>query len=312
MTDSNVQQIRVNRIGRDGSCREEVKHVLLEHELCLRITSEDTDKAMAGPDTGWMTEPKGGSDDKRKSETVGNADDKRKNDGSVYNILCTNTDLRELCYGRLFTDGIIGSAEDIASISFDSEKKTADIKIRHRNHSADDHTVKSIPGLTSENINEGGSENSSDAVCVIKPDKTSRGRGGADDDHTALPEYDKEVLFSLLNRISEDSPLHRITHSTHSCALAQGDDILYRAEDISRHNAVDKVIGFGLIQGIDFSECMLYTSGRVPSDMLEKVRSAGVKILISRASPTLKSYEMAARFGIRILCNAGPEGFTEC
>ena len=57
------------------------------------------------------------------------------------------------------------------------------------------------------------------------------------------------------------------------------------AEDIGRHNALDKVLGWALMQGIPLEECIVYTSGRIPVDMVMKVIRAGVPVLASKAMP---------------------------
>lgn len=66
-----------------------------------------------------------------------------------------------------------------------------------------------------------------------------------------------------------------------------------RAEDIGRHNALDKVLGWALEQGIPLGECIVYTSGRIPVDMVLKVIRAGVPVFASKAMPTAESVALA-------------------
>ena len=59
---------------------------------------------------------------------------------------------------------------------------------------------------------------------------------------------------------------------------------LFSCEDIGRHNALDKVIGYALRHQIDLTECMVYSSGRIPTDMAMKAIYAGIPVLSSKAS----------------------------
>ena len=73
-------------------------------------------------------------------------------------------------------------------------------------------------------------------------------------------------------------------------------------EDIGRHNALDKAVGSMLLAGVPLSECVLYTSGRVPMDMVRKAIRAGVPALVSKTMPTVQSLELAQEYGLQLLC----------
>ena len=97
-------------------------------------------------------------------------------------------------------------------------------------------------------------------------------------------------------------PLYRATHAVHSCLLLRAGKILYRCEDLGRHNALDKAVGSVLLAGVSLSECVLYTSGRVPMDMVRKAIRAGVPALVSKTMPTVQSLELAAEYGLQFVC----------
>ena len=89
-------------------------------------------------------------------------------------------------------------------------------------------------------------------------------------------------------------PLYRATHAVHSCLLLRAGKILYRCEDLGRHNALDKAVGCALTEGVPLAECVLFTSGRVPVDMVRAgeqeyahgtVAGAGRGIWIETAHP---------------------------
>lgn len=113
--------------------------------------------------------------------------------------------------------------------------------------------------------------------------------------------WEPEWIFKLADAFQEDTLLHRKTSCTHSCFLAQQDRVLYTAEDIGRHNAMDKVIGRALREQTALEQSILYTSGRIPVDMLQKVIRAGVPLVISNATPTEDAVALAQAHGITLI-----------
>lgn len=108
-------------------------------------------------------------------------------------------------------------------------------------------------------------------------------------------------VHTLQQAFNERCDLFRATGAAHSCALATPDNLLLFCEDIARHNALDKVIGAMLLQGLNPDGKILIFSGRLASDMLSKVVACGVKLLIAPGAPSLTSVEMAEAYGITLL-----------
>ncbi len=118
---------------------------------------------------------------------------------------------------------------------------------------------------------------------------------------------DKQVYF-LAKVFLEYEGIHTYTSAAHMAVLAKGDDVLCVMEDISRHCAIDKVVGYALINGIDLSQCMIYSSGRIQLDTVRKLVNAGVPVLVSKSVPTLEAIELAKQKGITIIGKAWPDG----
>ena len=78
----------------------------------------------------------------------------------------------------------------------------------------------------------------------------------------------------------------------------------FSCEDIGRHNALDKVIGYALRHNIDLHQCMIYSSGRIPTDMTMKAIQAGIPVLSSKASPTSEAIELAREYHLTLICAA--------
>lgn len=183
--------------------------------------------------------------------------------------------LEEFAVGHLFTEGIIRSAGSIESIQV--EKQT--IKV-----------------LTKEPFK------------VIGPRRTIlSGCGGSSSslDPAKLPkippgfEIGAQALFSAIKTVL-DSEIHRLTGGVHVVGLFAGEGMICTREDIGRHNALDRVIGYGLGKGTDFSRTFVVSSGRISSEMARKCLIAGIPVAVSRSATTTLAVEIAERNGLTI------------
>ena len=95
-------------------------------------------------------------------------------------------------------------------------------------------------------------------------------------------------------------PLYRATRAVHSCFVLHKGEIVFACEDLGRHNALDKAVGCAVL-GRPLAECVLYTSGRVPADMVRKAirRGAGAG---KQKHAHRKSAELAAEYGLQLVC----------
>jgi FdhD protein len=85
------------------------------------------------------------------------------------------------------------------------------------------------------------------------------------------------------------------------CDLDVPNGLRWFYEDVGRHNAVDKAIGRGLVDGVDFSRCCLICSGRLAVEMAAKTIAAGIPIFASRSMPTTAAYDMAVEKGLTMI-----------
>lgn len=106
-----------------------------------------------------------------------------------------------------------------------------------------------------------------------------------------------EQILSFMHVLRKEASLYRLTGGAHIAALAdERGGLLLTAEDIGRHSAVDKVIGKALLSGVDPGRCMLFSSGRLSSEITVKAIHARTPVLVSRAAPTDLSVRLARRF----------------
>jgi FdhD protein len=87
----------------------------------------------------------------------------------------------------------------------------------------------------------------------------------------------------------------------HSAAIGAADGLLLYAEDIGRHNTLDRLAGEALFKGIELQDKMLVTSGRVSTEMVAKAARLGIGLVASRTSPTDKAIELCEQAGITLV-----------
>ena len=212
------------------------------------------------------------------------------NEQPVMKLICTKQDLHELVMGRLLTGGFIEKADDVARIVFCKYKNQASVFLNKE--------IDFQEAIAEEKTCCTGNKTWY-TTGTHKPQKK-------------LPslDYKPEWIFNLARKFKDDTSLHNITSGTHSCMLAKGDEILYVCEDIGRHNAIDKAVGYGIMNSVPLSQCILYTSGRVPVDMAEKAIAAGVPVLASKSVPTVEAVEMGKEYGLVVIGKAHVDGFV--
>jgi len=125
-------------------------------------------------------------------------------------------------------------------------------------------------------------------------------------DESKLPEIsshmkiEREKIYKSMKAISL-SKLHEATGGVHSVGLFGKDGTIYISEDIGRHNALDKAIGYSLTKGIKFGETFAASTGRISSDMALKCSVAGIPIIASRGATTSLAISIAERTGLSII-----------
>jgi len=108
-------------------------------------------------------------------------------------------------------------------------------------------------------------------------------------------------ILSLMREFDRKSTLFKKTGGVHSAALADRKKILLFAEDVGRHNALDKVFGKALTRRIVLKDKLILSSGRISSDLLVKVWRAGVSVICSRSAPTGKALDLAKNLGVTVV-----------
>ena len=110
-----------------------------------------------------------------------------------------------------------------------------------------------------------------------------------------------EAVKNIFREFQRRSEIYRLTGGVHSAALTDGTIIIAFAEDIGRHNAVDKIIGFSILENIGFEDKLMLASGRLSSEIVMKCARCGVPVLVSRSAPTSLAVEIAEKTGLTMI-----------
>ena len=212
------------------------------------------------------------------------------NERLTMKLVCTPQHLTELVLGRLLSEGIIRSTADVALIYVCESGHRAKVILTDPGDIQHNDFVAPTPTCCTGNRILNGDFVRHGALTPVSP-----------------LVWTPDQVFALADRFSEDTPLHKLTGATHSCFLARGDKLLFSCEDIGRHNALDKAIGYALRHDIDLTGCIAYSSGRLPTDMVEKAIRAGLPVLCTKASPTAEAVELAQRYDLTLIGCARPQ-----
>jgi FdhD protein len=199
------------------------------------------------------------------------------NGQELVTILCTPTKLTPLVLGFLYSEGIIKSVKDVASMRVCEEESLADVKL-----------------------------NTSDVKLPAKRTLTSGCGGGV-----ALKSQAQKVcsdlvvtpteVLSLMKRLNEQSALYRVSGGVHTSALADTNNLLVVAEDIGRHNTLDRIQGECLLRGLTTKDRLLLSTGRLSSEMVLKAANMDIPVVVSRSSPTERAILIAGDLGITVV-----------
>ena len=107
-----------------------------------------------------------------------------------------------------------------------------------------------------------------------------------------------------MKKFVQASDLHKLTRGVHSSVLLDlhGNEVVF-VDEIGRHNAVDKIIGYATKNSIPLQDKMIFSTGRLSSEILYKTIYSGAKVIVSKAAPTSLSVELARKNDIILIAN---------
>jgi FdhD protein len=202
-------------------------------------------------------------------------------------FMCSTHDLDELALGFLRSEGIIQRRADVELLTI-SASNCVDIWLK-------DSAFK-LPGRPIITSGCGGG---------VTFDDLSQRQPALNTNTTLKPEQ----VFGLMKQLHLAAALYNEVRGVHTSALSDGKDLLLVAQDVGRHNTIDRLWGQALKQGIATEGRILLASGRISSEMLNKAAKMGVPIIISRTSPTSLSVDLGRAWHITVIGYARGNNF---
>lgn len=185
-------------------------------------------------------------------------------------VFCSPSNLKELAVGHVISEGIVKSIEEIERIDLKEEEGVCRINLKP--------DVKIDERLK---LSQHFSRVIFSACGSNSPYQPSLGLGKIQSDLKVKA----EIVSNCVNRLNFIAETFRKTGGVHVAAIYRSDGTLVTfAEDIGRHNAVDKVIGSSILKGIDLGNCFLALSGRLTGDIVLKAAKMGLPIVASLAA----------------------------
>lgn len=209
------------------------------------------------------------------------------NDIHIVTISSTPEKLNELAVGFLYSEGFIENRGDIKNLFNDPKKGVVRVETGEKK--------KVLSRLL-------------DQKSIVLTSGCGKGTSFSNPlDHKGLEKLDSSVRVSpqvvsgLMKKMFDKGVLYRKGGGIHSAAVCDEKGILVFSEDIARHNTVDKVLGECLLKGIDTRDKMLFSSGRISSEMIQKAIIGRIPIVASCSAPTNLTMEIGEKFGVTVI-----------
>ena len=203
-------------------------------------------------------------------------------------LLCSPMMLDALVVGYLWMEKVIGSLDEIAHVEVSAVDGRAEVTLTHP------------VTLPTERI-------------------LTSGCGGGITfriDHRLFPRLDSALrvrpaeLGDGMKQLFDAATQYKRSRGIHGAALSDGSRLLVVAEDVGRHNAVDKIKGQALLDGISTTDRILLSTGRISSEMLLKAARMGVPVVASRTSPTEMAVALAEQLNVTVCGYVRPDGLN--
>jgi FdhD protein len=195
-------------------------------------------------------------------------------------IMCSPLLLEELAVGFLFNESVIESYDEVGLVQRNVAGTVIDVFLTHNEFNPPRRMILTSGcggGVTWQQL--------SDTYPALETDfKTS-----------------PDILLKRMHELKGAARLYNLVRGVHTAVLSSTSQLLVNAEDVGRHNAIDKIAGQALISKIPTTDCILLTSGRISSEMLGKARRMKIPIVASRTAPTSITVQLAQAWNICVV-----------
>ena len=196
-------------------------------------------------------------------------------------FMCSPWKLRELVLGFLYLEGLIEGIDDVTLVRICPEDRLAEVQLRGRIE------IPERRILTS---------GCSGGVSFGKYlDEIQRFR------LTSTAHFEPQTIYTTMAALYARASFYHRARGVHTSVLLQADGRMVVAEDIGRHNTLDKIQGQCLVDGTSTHGALILSSGRISSEMLLKSAVMGIPVVGSRTSPTELAVTLAERLNITVV-----------
>jgi FdhD protein len=203
----------------------------------------------------------------------------------------------ELAVGFLFSEGIIAGRDDVRRVTYCTDR---DVDADQRYNIVNVELAgTAVPDLRS--LERHFFTNSACGVCGKATLDALEMRGCAT--LTGGPQVAPEVLYGLTERLRKAQGIFESTGGLHATGLFTGEgELVALREDVGRHNALDKLVGWAVLQGrVPLDQELVVVSGRSSYEILQKSIVAGVTVVCGISAPSSLAVDLAQRFGVTLV-----------
>ncbi|KMK76953.1 formate dehydrogenase accessory sulfurtransferase FdhD [Alkalihalobacillus pseudalcaliphilus] len=192
-------------------------------------------------------------------------------------MVCSPYHLEELVIGFLASEGVIRFRKDIKDMKIDASQGFAHIQLHQEKIISQQTFSKRFIGSCCGKSRQFYFQND------VRTAKTS----------TSKTKLTAQQCINLMTTMQEESTVFKQTGGVHNAALCTSEDLIVSRTDIGRHNALDKLFGYSLLNQIPIRDKVLVFSGRISSEILTKAAKIGVGIVLSKSAPTDLAIQLA-------------------
>ena len=201
-------------------------------------------------------------------------------------ILCSPTDLKELAVGHLLSEGVLKSTKEIEEVVLKEKENTCQVKLKPAVNVEDRVKLSRLHARVIPSACGSGSPHQYSGK-IPKVESNLKVKA--------------QVVFDCVNQLNFKAEGFRKTGGLHVAAIYKSDGLLVAlAEDVGRHNAVDKVVGMSALKGISFGECFVALSGRMSGDVVFKAANVGLSIVASLAAALSSGIDLAEKANVTL------------
>lgn len=195
-------------------------------------------------------------------------------------VMCSPLKLEAMAVGFLFNERVIETYDEIGLVQCNVTDTVIDVLLRRNDFSPPRRMILTSGcggGVTWQQLSD------------VHP--------ALETDFTVSP----SIVLERMRDLKGAARLYNLVRGVHTAVLSEPSQLLFSAEDVGRHNAVDKVAGQAVMAGISTTNCILLTSGRISSEMLGKARRMQIPLVVSRTAPTSITLQLAQAWNICVV-----------